>query len=744
MAELKQILSIDTTPGVDSLARLRTEIKELKGQLEKLEIGSKEYEETSDRLWAKQTRLSEVMKEAKRPIEDAAGSYYALNKELVELRKTYKSLSEAERNSDFGSDILLRIQSLDKSLKDLDAAQGQYFRNVGNYANSIVEAFGKMGTPLSKVGGTLGIVINDVKMLVPIIKQVNSTALTGLTGIKGAIAATGIGLLIVAVGELAAHWEDVWEWVKKATVAQDGYADALARTSTAIDKLSLKIAEFNKDADEVEKQRKILFEGYTEVTFAEERLKKATDAQKNASDQLNTALEQQRIAYDKISAATDKIGKGDVTRGTLEYRNAQKELESALTNVAKAQKNVQDATDGVTTSTQNLENARKKETDSLKKNTDARNEAVKKMEEEKKAAEALRKSAEQIISQVNEEQMTSMEKSVRNQQRDMDILERAYSQGLISYEDYQRTLSGLANKYRKERNDIVEQGLKETADAVERGKKEVQDKARKAYDEQIAELEFRLKNSDTGTEASIWDTEARNTQYDTDLENFRTYVNDRIALNEELMQNYSEDSEEYKKLDRENSQLRIDLMNKEKETAAKKSADDKKLSKIKQETVKQEVALTTGMLKNLSAAMGESTKMGKGFAIAAATIDTIAAAVSGFRAGMNQWADAGPMAWMAPVQAAINATAALVAGFAQVQKIQSVDTSGNASASGGGATALAMPNIEGLSSPVDYTRQVTTETEREEMNRDNRVYILESDIQQSNNRVKVREEETTF
>lgn len=74
----------------------------------------------------------------------------------------------------------------------------------------------------------------------------------------------------------------------------------------------------------------------------------------------------------------------------------------------------------------------------------------------------------------------------------------------------------------------------------------------------------------------------------------------------------------------------------------------------------------------------------------------------------------------------------------------SVDTSGNASSGGGMATALAMPNIEGLNSPIDYTRQVTTQTEQEEMNRDNRVYILESDIQESNTRVRVREEETTF
>jgi hypothetical protein len=164
--------------------------------------------------------------------------------------------------------------------------------------------------------------------------------------------------------------------------------------------------------------------------------------------------------------------------------------------------------------------------------------------------------------------------------------------------------------------------------------------------------------------------------------------------------------------------------------------------KARETATKNMVSGTTGILKNLAAAWGENTKMAKGFSIAAATIDTIAAAVAGFRAGFNQWKDVLP--WMAPVQAALNATMALTAGFAEVQKIRSVDTSGNSNAGGGMATAMAIPNIEGLSTPMDYTRQVVTDTEREEMNQDSRVYILESDIQQSNNRVRVREEETTF
>ena len=159
MATTEQIFEFNASKGIDNIKNLRKEIKDLKSSLEQLEIGSEEYEKTSEKLWEKQSRLTDVMKESKRPLEDAAGSYNALNKELVELRKTYRALSEEQRNSDFGTDILLQIQSLDAKLKASDATMGQYFRNVGNYSNSIVDAFKQMGFastsldgPLKKVG----------------------------------------------------------------------------------------------------------------------------------------------------------------------------------------------------------------------------------------------------------------------------------------------------------------------------------------------------------------------------------------------------------------------------------------------------------------------------------------------------------------------------------------------------------------------------------------------------------------
>ena len=56
--------------------------------------------------------------------------------------------------------------------------------------------------------------VSQVRGAIPIVKSLNLTAVKGLKGIKAAIASTGIGLLIIAVGELAANWSKVTSAVK--------------------------------------------------------------------------------------------------------------------------------------------------------------------------------------------------------------------------------------------------------------------------------------------------------------------------------------------------------------------------------------------------------------------------------------------------------------------------------------------------------------------------------------------------
>ena len=56
--------------------------------------------------------------------------------------------------------------------------------------------------------------VSQVRGAIPIVKSLNLTAVKGLKGVKAAIASTGIGLLIIAVGELAANWSKVTDAVR--------------------------------------------------------------------------------------------------------------------------------------------------------------------------------------------------------------------------------------------------------------------------------------------------------------------------------------------------------------------------------------------------------------------------------------------------------------------------------------------------------------------------------------------------
>lgn len=65
----------------------------------------------------------------------AATSMNGLSQSLQRMRITYRELTEEERNSPFGKELLSSIQQADTKIKQLDATIGNHQRNVGNYAS---------------------------------------------------------------------------------------------------------------------------------------------------------------------------------------------------------------------------------------------------------------------------------------------------------------------------------------------------------------------------------------------------------------------------------------------------------------------------------------------------------------------------------------------------------------------------------------------------------------------------------
>lgn len=63
----------------------------------------------------------------------ADGSMNELSQSLGRMRMAYRAMSEEQRNSDFGKELLASIQKADSKIKELDATIGNHQRNVGNY-----------------------------------------------------------------------------------------------------------------------------------------------------------------------------------------------------------------------------------------------------------------------------------------------------------------------------------------------------------------------------------------------------------------------------------------------------------------------------------------------------------------------------------------------------------------------------------------------------------------------------------
>ena len=138
-------------------------------------------------------------------------------KVTVQTDKAVKNLDNLKKSADKAAGSVEKVnkagKDVDKSIpvaKDVGEAWEQAFDNV-------TEALGPTGASLKKIFAA-------VKAAIPTVKALNNTAITGLKGIKWAIAASGIGLLVLAIGELAAHWEDISRLLGVNNAAEKEYA----------------------------------------------------------------------------------------------------------------------------------------------------------------------------------------------------------------------------------------------------------------------------------------------------------------------------------------------------------------------------------------------------------------------------------------------------------------------------------------------------------------------------------------
>lgn len=139
--ETIQIIRIETGEAVKSVNDLRENVKILKDRLGDLEIGTTEYQDTLEELKVNQAAVKDAMYATTASMDDLAKSATGTSNSYNSLVHRMASLKEELRATDVSTEqgkqrfkeLAAQINEVNDTLKDMDALQGNFQRNVGNY-----------------------------------------------------------------------------------------------------------------------------------------------------------------------------------------------------------------------------------------------------------------------------------------------------------------------------------------------------------------------------------------------------------------------------------------------------------------------------------------------------------------------------------------------------------------------------------------------------------------------------------
>lgn len=258
----------------DELDKLNENTKQL-SKLEKEEIRLKEKLADLTKEQARENlKLKEEIKETNQAVKRSVqldkakeGSIKKLRLELAANKKAYIGLSAEERNNaDVGGKLKLQIQEQTTELKAMEEQIGITSRNVGNYKESIKEAFEEMGgftgsiTNAIDSSGVLGGVIEKLtnitsalsaKTKVYAAAQTDASIATRKSAISfkafnKALKASAIGLIVAALASIVAMLTKTQSGLDKVAVVMESLNGIMELVFRRLIALGGAIMDFNK------------------------------------------------------------------------------------------------------------------------------------------------------------------------------------------------------------------------------------------------------------------------------------------------------------------------------------------------------------------------------------------------------------------------------------------------------------------------------------------------------------------
>lgn len=142
-------IKVNYEGAIDTLKNYRQRIDELREANKTLQKGNeeerKQYEANAVAIKELSYEMRVLQKETQNNVREQRsqeGSLKQLRAQLSQLTKQYDELSKEARNSAAGKELQKKIKAITEELKNAEAETDRFYRNVGNYENSIKNALG--------------------------------------------------------------------------------------------------------------------------------------------------------------------------------------------------------------------------------------------------------------------------------------------------------------------------------------------------------------------------------------------------------------------------------------------------------------------------------------------------------------------------------------------------------------------------------------------------------------------------
>lgn len=808
---VKKAIQIDAGDTVRTVRSLKQEISDLRDQLLNLEKGTEEYNEVQKQLQDDVEDLNTVMGAHKEKAEALEGSYNDLQNQLKELKAAWKATNDEAERDVLGQkikDLNDQLSAMDQSIGDFHRNVGNY-ESAWNGLTSTMETGEKVVDDMEKgikaFGSAMGLTDKQVnslskslkamkdgfKIVKDIAKAKESTeglsaaqktaagtatamatsektaaaatttmataegtatvATKGLSiamrGLKAALISTGIGALIVLVGELAAQLDNL---ISKLKLARTSAFNALSESlNNNLQQIHNNIEGLKVQEDEMEHLLDMQeARGVKERDILEERIKNMKTLQDQAYEASNAAL-QAEIDYGaeierlpRRKRDTDKIKEDQeaLTKAVEEAKAAIRNYGEEVRNAEWALELFDEKAKHATKTTQELKKwselvqdpkfqqawhnlfqidfGEGNPVDILKKQQEA---AIALVQQFKGDTSEVERYFDQMISEAEAEWQSLVEKekqifderltpAQRLENEKAEWIEKAERWGM----DATTIVKYYNDKIQEELDKAEQERIAKLEEEAEKAKKAVEDylsqvDATLATQEKMDELFNPMFIQDTARGDIDQEVEAVQRLYDTQME----YLNG-------LLESADLTEEAYAGIEDRILSLTVTFNNQMKVLKAEQEFQGKNFAMLTRKQVAN-YRLMEDAAADFSATF---QALGLENSIAFKAFATAQALISAFLAANRVLAEEpGGI-----IIKGIAAAAALAAGIANVIAIWSVDADGsNAKSVASSASQQSATPVIGNSQPINYTRNITSAEEEDAMNAP--IYVTVTDIE---------------